>query len=218
MRPQPERAPAAAQDLPAALVAARDPLAQAVAAGVEDREGPAAAAPLRRPLRALRRRPLGYWPSPDNGLRLPQVQEARPVPVHPDASGPVRQRRRRTVRASRSTSGRRSKSVHSARDCYGARAGADQARQQRAAARVVSDGWMSAPEAARRLGVQLHTLHGMIDRGELPAEVVRADDRPKRRRSIRVRRQDVGDFIERARVKPGELRHLHPNWSWERYG
>lgn len=77
---------------------------------------------------------------------------------------------------------------------------------------------MSAPEAARRLGVQLHTLHGMIDRGELPAEVVRADDRPKRRRSIRVRRQDVGDFIERARVKPGELRHLHPNWSWERYG
>lgn len=26
------------------------------------------------------------------------------------------------------------------------------------------------------------------------------------------------DYLERARVKPGELRHLHPNWTWERYG
>lgn len=35
--------------------------------------------------------------------------------------------------------------------------------------------------------------------------------RPKRRRrAIRIRRQDVDDYIERASVKPGELRHLNP--------
>ena len=78
--------------------------------------------------------------------------------------------------------------------------------------------WLSAPEAATLLGLQLHTLHALIDRGELVAKVTRPDDRPTRRRRIRIRRQAVDDFIERARVKPGELRHLHPNWTWERYG
>ena len=74
--------------------------------------------------------------------------------------------------------------------------------------------WLTAPQAARLLGVQ----HALIDRGELAAEVTRPGDRPKRRRRIRIRPQDVDDYLERARGKPGELRHLHENWTWERYG
>ena len=70
--------------------------------------------------------------------------------------------------------------------------------------------WVMAPEAARLLGVQLHTIYHMIDRGELSAEVTHPADRPRPRRRFRIRRQEVADCIERARVKPGELRHLHP--------
>ncbi len=33
--------------------------------------------------------------------------------------------------------------------------------------------------------------------------------RPRRRRSFRLTRRDVDDYLERARVKPGELRHLY---------
>lgn len=77
--------------------------------------------------------------------------------------------------------------------------------------------WITVPEAAGLLGVALHTAYDLIDRGDLTAEVT-GPNWPKRQRSIRLRRQDVDAFIERARVKPGELRHLHPNWSWERYG
>ena len=80
------------------------------------------------------------------------------------------------------------------------------------------DDWILAPRAAELLGVALHTVYALIDKGELGAEVTRPTDRPRQRRSIRLRRQDVDDYIERARVKPGELRHLHPEWSWERYG
>ena len=49
----------------------------------------------------------------------------------------------------------------------------------------------------------------MIDRGELPAEVTLPPG-PKRRRSVRLRRQAVYDYLERARVKPGELSHMIP--------
>lgn len=35
-------------------------------------------------------------------------------------------------------------------------------------------------------------------------------DRPRTRRRIRIRRQEVNDCIERSRVKPGNLRHLYP--------
>jgi excisionase family DNA binding protein len=80
------------------------------------------------------------------------------------------------------------------------------------------DDWIIAPRAAELLGVTLHTVYALIERGELEAEVTVPTDRPKRRRSTRLRRAAVDDYIERARVKPGELRHLHPNWTWERYG
>ena len=36
---------------------------------------------------------------------------------------------------------------------------------------AAGDDWIMAPEAARLLGVQLHTVHHMIERGELAAEV-----------------------------------------------
>jgi excisionase family DNA binding protein len=79
------------------------------------------------------------------------------------------------------------------------------------------DDWIMAPEAARLLGVQLHTVHHMIERGELAAEVTYPTARPRTRRRIRIRRQEVNDCIERSRVKPGALRHLHPQPS-DRYG
>lgn len=69
---------------------------------------------------------------------------------------------------------------------------------------------MTAPEAARLLGVQLRTVHHMIESGELAAEVTYPTGRPRTRRRIRIRREEVNDCIERSRVKPGDLRHLHP--------
>ncbi len=68
------------------------------------------------------------------------------------------------------------------------------------------DGWITTPMAARMLGVQVRTILNMIDRYELPAEAHRI----RHRRVIRLRRSEVEAYIERARVKPGELRHLYP--------
>jgi excisionase family DNA binding protein len=78
---------------------------------------------------------------------------------------------------------------------------------------AAGDDWIMAPEAARLLGVQLHTVHHMIDRGELTAEVTSPTGRPRTRRRIRIRRHEVNACIERSRVKPGDLRHLHPETS-----
>ena len=79
--------------------------------------------------------------------------------------------------------------------------------------------WITPPKVAEMLGLKHRTIHALIDRGELRAEIVPPGKRGTgRRRAIRIRRQDVDDFIERARVKPGDLRHLHPEWKWERYG
>ena len=78
--------------------------------------------------------------------------------------------------------------------------------------------WITVPQAARLLGVTPHTAYALIDSGELHAEVTVPNDRPRRRRTYRLLQRDVDDFLERARVKPGELRHLHPQWTWERYG
>ncbi|MDQ3642874.1 MAG: helix-turn-helix domain-containing protein, partial [Actinomycetota bacterium] len=67
-------------------------------------------------------------------------------------------------------------------------------------------------------GVEPHTVYALIERGELHAEVIYPHARPRQRRSFHITRRDVDDYLERARVKPGELRHLHPNWTWDRYG
>ena len=34
--------------------------------------------------------------------------------------------------------------------------------------------------------------------------------RPRQRRSFHLTSKDVDEYLERARVKPGDLRHLHP--------
>jgi excisionase family DNA binding protein len=79
-----------------------------------------------------------------------------------------------------------------------------------AAVSLAGDDWMSVPQTAKLLGLQLHTVRMLIDRGELPAEFVLPYPGPKsRRRAIRLRRQDVYDYIKRSRVKPGELRGLY---------
>lgn len=57
------------------------------------------------------------------------------------------------------------------------------------------------------------TVYRLIDTGELEAEqakvtVYRRDGRVGQRRALRLRRDDIDDHLERARVKPGELAHL----------
>jgi excisionase family DNA binding protein len=80
------------------------------------------------------------------------------------------------------------------------------------------DDWIGVSAAAKLLGVQMATVRALIDQGTLPAEFKLPSPRPKsRRRAIRLHRHHVEDYIERARVKPGELRHLHPTWDWDRY-
>lgn len=79
--------------------------------------------------------------------------------------------------------------------------------------------WLSVPQAAKLLGLQLNTLHALIDRGDLAADILPPGKKSTgRRRAIRISREAIGDYLERARVKPGDLRHLHPEWTWERYG
>ncbi len=68
--------------------------------------------------------------------------------------------------------------------------------------KTTGEDWMGAPAAAKRLGVQLVTLYGIINRGELPAH--------KFGRVIRLQRADVDAYLERCRVQPGTLSHLYP--------
>jgi excisionase family DNA binding protein len=63
--------------------------------------------------------------------------------------------------------------------------------------------WMSTVEAHELVGVTLRTLYRLIDEGHIPAY--------KFGRVIRLRRSDVEGYIEQARIKPGELRHLYPH-------
>lgn len=66
---------------------------------------------------------------------------------------------------------------------------------------VVSDhqnvDWISTTETARRLGVRPRTVHGFIERGELPAY--------RMGRVIRVQSLDLEAFIEACRIEPGTL-------------
>ena len=62
--------------------------------------------------------------------------------------------------------------------------------------------WMSTREASERLGVTLRTLYRFIDEGNLPAY--------KMGRVIRLKADEVDQFIESARITPGTLEHLYP--------
>lgn len=63
--------------------------------------------------------------------------------------------------------------------------------------------WLSTAEASKRLGIGLRTLYRLIDEGQLPAY--------KFGRVIRLQEREVEEFIQRARIKPGELEHLYPD-------
>ena len=80
-----------------------------------------------------------------------------------------------------------------------------------AVAKTAGDEWMTAPAVAKLLGVRQNTVYALVDAGELVAEIT-IPPGPKRRRSVRIPRRAVDDYIERARIRPGELRHLHENW------
>lgn len=74
------------------------------------------------------------------------------------------------------------------------------------------------PQALERcLGPGLDAAHWGPTAAAAPARPHQAVDRPRTRRRIRIRRQEVNAWIERSRVKPGDLRHLHPE-TLDRYG
>jgi len=60
---------------------------------------------------------------------------------------------------------------------------------------------MSTKGASDYLGVNLRTLYRFIDEGELAAY--------KFGRVIRLKEDDVIAFVERSRIPPGSLEHLH---------
>lgn len=70
----------------------------------------------------------------------------------------------------------------------------------------VDDDWLSVQEAADALGLHYRTVWRMVREGELSS--TREDS--TQGRPYRVRRADVDAFIERSKVKPGELAHLRP--------
>lgn len=79
-----------------------------------------------------------------------------------------------------------------------------------------ADDEITVAAAGKLLGLSQHALEALIERGELEAEVT-MPTRTRGHRRIRIRRSAVDDFLNRARVKPGELAHLYPAWSAERH-
>jgi excisionase family DNA binding protein len=63
--------------------------------------------------------------------------------------------------------------------------------------------WLSTADAAKRLGITPRTLYRFIDLGQLPAY--------RFGRVIRLKAQEVDEFIEACRVQPGTLEHLYPD-------
>ncbi|MEJ5254752.1 MAG: helix-turn-helix domain-containing protein [Acidimicrobiales bacterium] len=62
--------------------------------------------------------------------------------------------------------------------------------------------WLSTAEAASRLGITPRTLYRFIDEGQLPAY--------RFGRVIRLKANEVDEFIESCRIEPGSLEHLYP--------
>ena len=67
--------------------------------------------------------------------------------------------------------------------------------------------WLSTKEAARRLGITTRTLYRLIDSGQIPAY--------KFGRVIRLQESEVHEFIDAARIEPGDLEHLYVDTSTE---
>lgn len=62
--------------------------------------------------------------------------------------------------------------------------------------------WLGTKETADRLGLTVRTVYRVVDGGELPCY--------RFGRVLRFKQHEVDEFIERARVNPGELAHLFP--------
>ena len=62
--------------------------------------------------------------------------------------------------------------------------------------------WLSTAEAAKYLGITPRTLYRFIDQGEIPAF--------RFGRVIRLKQDDVDQFIEASQIQPGTLEHLYP--------
>jgi excisionase family DNA binding protein len=67
--------------------------------------------------------------------------------------------------------------------------------------------WLSTAEAAQRLGVTPRTLYRFIDEGQVPAY--------RFGRVIRLKADEVDEFIEACRIEPGTLEHLYPDSGTE---
>lgn len=67
--------------------------------------------------------------------------------------------------------------------------------------------WLSTAEAAQRLGVTPRTLYRFIDEGQVPAY--------RFGRVIRLKADEVDEFIEACRIEPGTLEHLYPDANAE---
>jgi excisionase family DNA binding protein len=67
--------------------------------------------------------------------------------------------------------------------------------------------WLSTAEAASRLGITPRTLYRFIDEGQLPAY--------RFGRVIRLKANEVDQFIEACRIEPGTLEHLYPDSTTE---
>ncbi|HEV7888249.1 MAG TPA: helix-turn-helix domain-containing protein [Acidimicrobiales bacterium] len=65
-----------------------------------------------------------------------------------------------------------------------------------------SSGWLSTTEVRDRLGITLRTLYRLIDEGQIEAYKIG--------RVIRMKEEDVADFLTRSRIEPGSLEHLYP--------
>lgn len=71
--------------------------------------------------------------------------------------------------------------------------------------RSTGEDWLGAPDLARLLGIDLRTVYRILDRGEIPAYKIG--------RVIRIQRADVDAYLERAKVRPGDLSHLYADWD-----
>ena len=72
---------------------------------------------------------------------------------------------------------------------------------------------ITVTSAARLLGLRPKTVYRLIEDGHLgsvQSHGLRENGRPQTRRTFHLTRQDVDDFLERARVKPGDLSDLYP--------
>ena len=63
--------------------------------------------------------------------------------------------------------------------------------------------WLSTADAAKYLGITTRTLYRFIDEGHIAGY--------RFGRVIRLKQDDVDQFIDNSRIAPGTLEHLYPD-------